>query len=265
MAHPSLARSDKNFYFQTLWLLSWSKDPSKVTKGRDTVSFLYSPKIVIVEKTIFICVFFESKQICILPVGRIFPQRILALSKIPHFNSKLKQRISSAVLFQSSNLEIRHRLSVKHFSVSGDRVGQHTWKQVGQWAIYFGIFDILLFLVYMMIQTRNFLHIWHICSYLLFLAYLTYLIIQTSYFWHIWHIWWYKHVIFCIFDIYADTNVLFLAYLSFLLHCSETEADKAHLPKCIRREVPPSPIPINRNYQNSTLNNTKEHNYANFI
>ena len=102
---------------------------------------------------------------------------------------------------QSSELQMRtiiRKFNVKHFSVAGDRVRQHTWKQVG----------------------------WETMSNI-FLAYLTYLLLLQ---------------ICAIFGIFDTLNCV--SFHLFLLHCSETEADKAHLPKCIRREVLPSILPF---------------------
>ena len=60
---------------------------------------------------------------------------------------------------QSSELQMRtiiRKFNVKHFSVAGDRVRQHTWKQVGDNEQYIsGIFDIFA-------AVTNMCYFWHI-------------------------------------------------------------------------------------------------------
>ena len=71
MYHDSHKYSPFLFLPDSLISLLVKRSIKSNKRKTDTVSFLYSPKMVIVyatvEKTIFICVFFESKQICILP------------------------------------------------------------------------------------------------------------------------------------------------------------------------------------------------------
>ena len=146
MYHDSHKYSPFLFLPDSLISLLVKRSIKSNKRKTDTVSFLYSPKMVIVyatvEKTIFICVFFESKQICILPD---FHKEFLLF---PHFNSLLLH--GGLKLIQSLQLEANWELTLNcngfnHssnqiencFSVARDGIRQHPWKQVGQPSTYF--------------------------------------------------------------------------------------------------------------------------------
>ena len=142
MYHDSHKYSPFLFLPDSLISLLVKRSIKSNKRKTDTVSFLYSPKMVIVyatvEKTNFICVFFESKQICILPD---FHKEFLLF---PHFNSLLLH--GGLKLIQSLQLEPNWELMLNcngsnqienYSSVARDGIRQHPWKQVGQPSTYF--------------------------------------------------------------------------------------------------------------------------------
>ena len=144
MYHDSHKYSPFLFLPDSLISLLVKRSIKSNKRKTDTVSFLYSPKMVIVyatvEKTIFICVFFESKQICILPDFHkeflLFPQSTFPQPPAPWWTKTDSIAPTRSKLRVNAKLQ-RFQPLENCFSVARDGIRQHPWKQVGQPSTYF--------------------------------------------------------------------------------------------------------------------------------
>ena len=135
----------RSSFCQTVWLACWSKDPSKVTKGKQIRSAFYIlPRWLLSTPQLRRPFSFVSS----LRVNKFVFSRISTKNSCsshnPHFHSLLLY--VGLKLIQSLQLEPNWELMLNCngfnqiencFSVARDGIRQHPWKQVGQPSTYF--------------------------------------------------------------------------------------------------------------------------------
>ena len=139
----------RSSFCQTVWLACWSKDPSKVTKGKQIRSAFYIlPRWLLSTPQLRRPFSFVSSLRVNKFVFSWISTKNSCSSHNPHFNSLLLH--GGLKLIQSLQLEANWELTLNcngfnHssnqiencFSVARDGIRQHPWKQVGQPSTYF--------------------------------------------------------------------------------------------------------------------------------